>query len=424
MAALSVKRTAPVLFVLLASALLAERPRPRVDPLRVCADPYDLPFSNDREEGFENKVAQIVAKDLGTSVSNFWWPHRRGFIRNSLSAGLCDVIIGVPVGFDPVRTTAPYYRSTYYFVYRSERNFNIRSLDDTVLKHLKIGVNLIGYDYTNTPPAHALSARGVVGNLIGFYNFLGPERDHPEDIVNAVAKDSVDVAIVWGPLAGYWAKRQPVPLTLVALPDSDPVSGMIFGFDMAMGVRHRDKDLAARLDSVLSRDRQQITDVLKSFNIPIAEPRAPTPAPAPAPTSPTPTPTPTPRSGGPSVDFALLESPIASADSTTRDSLLVSDDEYQGWKWFHVYCYRCHGTDAFGGQLAPDLRHSVGPEGTVTHDVFMQTVTEGRVPKGMPSWKTLLDSAQIEQVYAYVKARSSGRLAPGRPHRASDLPRP
>ncbi|HUL49178.1 MAG TPA: quinoprotein dehydrogenase-associated putative ABC transporter substrate-binding protein [Gemmatimonadales bacterium] len=411
MAALSVKRTAPVLLVLLASALLAERPRPRVDPLRVCADPYDLPFSNDREEGFENKVAQIVAKDLGTSVSNFWWPHRRGFIRNSLSAGLCDVIIGVPVGFDPVRTTAPYYRSTYYFVYRSERNFNIRSLDDTVLKHLKIGVNLIGYDYTNTPPAHALSARGVVGNLIGFYNFLGPERDHPEDIVNAVAKDSVDVAIVWGPLAGYWAKRQPVPLTLVALPDSDPVSGMIFGFDMAMGVRHRDKDLAARLDSVLSRDRQQITDVLKSFNIPIAEPRAPTP-------------TPTPRSGGPSVDFALLESPIAFADPTTRDSLLVSDDEYQGWKWFHVYCYRCHGTDAFGGQLAPDLRHSVGPEGTVTHDVFMQTVTEGRVPKGMPSWKTLLDSAQIEQVYAYVKARSSGRLAPGRPHRASDLPRP
>ncbi|HUK21154.1 MAG TPA: quinoprotein dehydrogenase-associated putative ABC transporter substrate-binding protein [Gemmatimonadales bacterium] len=409
------KRTAPVLFVLLASVLLAAHSAPSPDPLRVCADPFDLPFSNDREEGFENKIAQIVAKDLGTTVANFWWPHRRGFIRNSLSAGLCDVVMGVPVGFDPVRTTAPYYRSTYYFVYRTDRNLNIRSLDDTVLKHLKIGVNLIGYDYTNTPPAHALSARGVVGNLIGFYNFLGPERDHPEDIVNAVAQDSVDVAIVWGPLAGYWAKRTAVPLTLVALPDSDPVSGMIFGFDMAMGVRHRDKDLAARLDSVVARDRQQITDVLKSFNIPLAEPRSSAPdraAPTPA----------APRPSGPSVDFTALELPAARV--ARADSLLVSDDEYQGWKWFHVYCYRCHGTDAFGGQLAPDLRHSLGPDGSVTHDVFLQTVTEGRVPKGMPSWKTLLDSTQIEQLYAYVKARSSGRLAPGRPHRASDISKP
>lgn len=105
---------------------------------------------------------------------------------------------------------------------------------------------------------------------------------------------------------------------------------------------------------------------------------------------------------------------------TANDSLLVTDKEYQGWKWFHVYCFRCHGIDAMGGTFAPNLRHSVGPEGSVTHDIFIQTVTNGRLTKGMPTWKALLDSTQIEELYAYVMARSQGRLAPGRPHRASD----
>src|ERR1700681_4669271 len=120
----SLQHPGPILLAVLASALVALRPHSS-DPLRVCADPYDLPFSNDREEGFENKIAQIVARDLDLTVANYWWPHRRGFIRNSLSARSCDVIIGVPVGFDPVRTTKPYYRSTYYFVYRTDRNLHI-----------------------------------------------------------------------------------------------------------------------------------------------------------------------------------------------------------------------------------------------------------------------------------------------------------
>ena len=100
-----------------------------------------------------------------------------------------------------------------------------------------------------------------------------------------------------------------------------------------------------------------------------------------------------------------------------RDSLEASEAEYQGWKMFHVYCYRCHGTDALGSDLAPNLRHSVSPQGSVTHDVFLTTVKEGRVPKGMPTWKTVLSDEQIETLYAYVKARSEQRLAAGRPHR-------
>src|SRR5947207_3109157 len=120
--------------------------------------------------------------------------------------------------------------------------------------------------------ASAPGARGIVG-LVGFGNFLNPDpkADHPDDIIRAVAKDSIDVAIVWGPLAGYWVKRQPVPLTMVALPDSDAVSGMPFAFSMAMAVRHRDKELKARLDSVIDRRRAEITAILRQYNVPMIE---------------------------------------------------------------------------------------------------------------------------------------------------------
>lgn len=122
---------------------------------------------------------------------------------------------------------------------------------------------------------------------------------------------------------------------------------------------------------------------------------------------------------------AVIDSPPApkaahSATATKHgqkpDSLAVTPSEYDGWKMFHVYCYRCHGVDAMGGTFAPNLRHSVSPQGTVTHDVFLQTVTWGRTGLGMPSWRELLDTTQMNDIYAYLLARSSGRLLPGRPH--------
>jgi len=252
-------------------ALIAAAPHAPTE-LKVCVDPYLMPLSNDKEEGFENKIAHLVAQDLNAAVVNFWWPQRRGFMRNSILAGFCDVMMEAPVGLDPVATTKPYFRSTYYFVYRADRGLSIKSLDDTALKHLKIGVNLIGYDYTNTPPAHALSPRGIVG-LVGFGGFFNPDpqADHPQDIIEALVKDSIDVAIVWGPLEGYWVKRAAVPLTMVALPDSDPVSGMPFARSMAMGVRHRDKALKATLDSVIDRRQADITRILQEYNVPMIE---------------------------------------------------------------------------------------------------------------------------------------------------------
>ena len=267
-----IKLAGVVVLAGLVVATMSGRPHGAITELKVCADPYNLPFSTDREEGFENKIAQVVARDLHATVVNYWWPQRRGFLRNTILAGFCDVLIEAAVGFDPVATTKPYYRSTYYFVYRADRGLQLRTLDDTILKHLKIGVNLIGYDYANTPPAHALAPRGIVG-LVGYGNFLNPDphADHPQDIIDAVANDSIDVAIVWGPKAGYWAKQEPVPLTLVALPDSDAVSGMPFAFSIGMGVRHRDTELKAQLDSVIDRRRGETVGILRGYNVPMLE---------------------------------------------------------------------------------------------------------------------------------------------------------
>src|SRR5690242_17197195 len=140
---IAVTLTGALVVTVAAGVLMANAPWPPPSELRVCADPYDMPFSNDHEEGFENKIANLVAQDLNARVINYWWPSRRGVLRNSILGGFCDVMIQAPVGLDPVATTQPYYRSTYYFVFRADRALQLRSLDDTILKRLKIGVNMI-----------------------------------------------------------------------------------------------------------------------------------------------------------------------------------------------------------------------------------------------------------------------------------------
>jgi mxaJ protein len=136
--------------------------------LRVCADPNNLPFSNQQGEGFENRIAELIARELHATVQYTWWAQRRGFIRNTLKAGTCDVMLGVPSHFDLALTTSPYYRSTYVFVYRQDKGLTIRSFDDPLLHYLRIGVQLIGDDYTNTPPAHALANRDIINNVVGY----------------------------------------------------------------------------------------------------------------------------------------------------------------------------------------------------------------------------------------------------------------
>src|SRR5215203_3700431 len=166
--------------VLAALALRAPEPASAqtavpVRVLRVCADPNNLPYSNERQEGFENRIAELVAREMKAELRYVWWAQRRGYIRSTLRAGLCDLFIGMPTGLDMVLVTRPYYRSTYAFVTRRDGP-RITSFDDPRLKRLRVGVQIIGDDFANAPPAEALAHRGIVRNVRG-YSVIGDYRD-------------------------------------------------------------------------------------------------------------------------------------------------------------------------------------------------------------------------------------------------------
>ncbi|HEY8548456.1 MAG TPA: substrate-binding domain-containing protein [Vicinamibacterales bacterium] len=234
--------------------------------LRVCADPNNLPFSNRQREGFENQLAELVARDLGRRVEYTWWPQRRGFIRLTLRAGACDVVMGVPAQFELTLTTRPYYRSTYVFVTRRDRHLDLRSVEDERLRRLSIGVHLIGDDYANVPPADALAARGIVRNVRGYSIYGNYARPNPPaDLIDAVADGAVDVAVAWGPLAGFFAGRAPVPLQVTPI---DPVDRFVFQFAISMGVRRDDTALRDQLNAVIARRRTEIDALLDRFGVP------------------------------------------------------------------------------------------------------------------------------------------------------------
>ena len=237
--------------------------------LRVCADPNNLPFSNQRLEGFENKIADLLAQDLGERVEYTWWAQRRGFFRNTLKAGMCDVVIGVPSGFEMALTTKPYYRSTYVFLSRKDRHVEVKSFDDPVLKRLRIGVQIVGDDQSNTPPAHALTKRNIVDNVKG-YTLYGDysQPDPPARIVDAVAKGDIDLAIVWGPLAGFFAKQSRVPLEVVPVSPQIDQPFLPFVFDISMGVRRGDQELRDQIDQFLEKRRPEIDQILKDYRVP------------------------------------------------------------------------------------------------------------------------------------------------------------
>ena len=265
----------------IASAQTSASPKPSAGAkaqFRVCADPENMPHSNQKEEGFENKIANLVAKELGEPTRYIWWGQRRGFIRNTMNAtleeGRCDVVMGVPEGYDLVSPTKPYYRSTYVFVYPKDKGPQVKSLDDPVLKKIKIGVHLLGDDYTNPPPVHELSKRGVVDNVVGFNTFYS-DTNPPSAIVDAVASGRIDVAIVWGPLAGYYAKRQKVPLELVPVPSGK--GDLPFAFDISMGVKKGNDALYAKVEQVLEKRKPEIMKILMDYGVPVVHIKAGSP---------------------------------------------------------------------------------------------------------------------------------------------------
>jgi ABC-type amino acid transport substrate-binding protein len=178
--------------------------------------------------------------------------------------------MGVPASFELARTTNPYYRSTYVFVYRTDRHIRIRSLDDPTLKRLRIGVHVIGDDYANVPPAAALAQRHIIRDVVGYtiygdYSLPNP----PARLIEAVARGEVDVAIVWGPLAGYFGSRQPVPLNIVPVSPQIDLPFLPFVFDISMAVRRGDDSLRTRLDAALERHQPEIRRLLHQYGVPL-----------------------------------------------------------------------------------------------------------------------------------------------------------
>ena len=239
--------------------------------LRVCADPNNLPFSNQRLEGFENQIASLVAERLGAKLEYVWWAQRRGYIRNTLRAGACDAMMGLPSRLEQAATTDPYYRSSYMFVTR-QGTHQPASFDDPFLTTATVGVHIIGDDFSNSPPAHALTNRGLIDNVRG-YSVYGDYRspNPPAELINAVSTGDVDVAIAWGPLAGYFARASKVPLQLARVhPDQEPP--FPFVFDMSMGVARSNTVLRDELNRVIAGNKAAIDAILREFAVPVLEP--------------------------------------------------------------------------------------------------------------------------------------------------------
>lgn len=235
--------------------------------LRVCSDPANLPYSDSRQQGFENQLARMVSHDLGRTLSYYWIPQRGNFFK-ALSKGLCDVVMAVPSQSREAAATRPYYRSSYVFVSRRDRPV-IRSFDDPALKKARIGVQVLGVDDAIVPPAQVLERRGLLRNIAWYrvyQTYITPSR--PDLLLDAVARGEVDVAIAWGPVAGYFARLAATPLAIT------PVSPAFHSqvpliFDISMGVRPADKQLLASLNAFIEHRRSEIRRVLTGFGVPL-----------------------------------------------------------------------------------------------------------------------------------------------------------
>lgn len=260
----AMRALAALLFALLLGSCAKQR------ELVACADPNNMPFSNKAGQGFENKLAEMIASDLGARLRYVWWAQRRGYVRNTLNEQKCDFWPGVATGVDMLATGRPYYRSTYVFLTREGDHLDGLTLDDPRLKRLRVGVQMVGDDASNTPPAHALSRRGIVDNVEGFMLYGDYSRPNPPaEIVRAVADRKVDVALVWGPLAGYFAARSSEKLRLEPVTPWFDDAQWPMQFEVSVGVRKDNQKLLKEIDRVLAKRRPEIRKLLEDYRVPL-----------------------------------------------------------------------------------------------------------------------------------------------------------
>ena len=255
----------------LCAALLTQIPTAfatETQPLRVCAQSDNFPLSDRQGRGFENKLAELVASKLDRRLMYVWWPARENFLDSTLNQGKCDVVMDVPAGLDGVTTTIPYYSGSYVLVSRAAAHLSFDGIYDRKLKHLKIGVYLIGDD--QTPPALALSEQGINDNVRGYMTFFDRSGTGDSELISAVERGQLDVAAVWNPLVGYYVRRSPVPLTTTAL--NGAFRGLPFRYEIAMGVHEGNVHLKNELDWVVAGDRATIHDLLEDYGVLLSKP--------------------------------------------------------------------------------------------------------------------------------------------------------
>lgn len=245
----------------------ADQPAKRV--LHIAADPNNLPFTNDKGEGFENKIADLIAKDLNADIQYEWSAQRRGFFRDMLRHGDCDLTLSMPTEAERATPSKPYYRSTFVFVTRKDRNLDLKSLDDPRLKTLKVGIQLVIGG--STPPGQALANHGITENIVG-YTVAGDYREQSptKNIIDAVAKGDVDVALVWGPTAAYFAKKSDVPLVVTPI-DKQKDGDIPLAFDISIGIKRSNKTLKPEIDQVLLKRKDDINRILDEYGVPRVE---------------------------------------------------------------------------------------------------------------------------------------------------------
>ncbi|MCU1225898.1 MAG: extracellular solute-binding protein [Edaphobacter sp.] len=231
-------------------------------PLRICADPDNLPFSNRSGGGFDQRVAALVAHDLHRTPIFVWVRSRRGFLREQFNKGACDVLLGVPSLMRSVSTTIPYYKSSYVFVSPTVRHLHLTSFADPALNGQRIGLQILEEDLS--PPSLPLIREGHAGQLVGFDSFGKQEGD----VVRAVADGRVGVAVVWGPVAGFFAQQSKTPLTISPIASNYRFAGVPFTYAISLGVHKRDMALLSQLNASIERMRPQIERTLAGYHLP------------------------------------------------------------------------------------------------------------------------------------------------------------
>jgi quinoprotein dehydrogenase-associated probable ABC transporter substrate-binding protein len=241
--------------------------------LAVCADPSNLPYSNDRQEGFENRIANLLAADLHADLRYTWFQEHSNFFRRSLFAGACDLVVSVPASLPIVAVTKPYFRSTYVAVTRANDSRHFSSFDDPWLRDARIGLQQVGKDGFTTPPALSLTLRSIDQHIVFFPMWADQSETEPQArIIDAVADGSIDVALVWGPFAGYFARNHPGALRIEPVSTDPRRPEVSFQFDMAIGVRKTDTAFRDRLQGAIDRHPTEIAAILHDYGIPTVAP--------------------------------------------------------------------------------------------------------------------------------------------------------